>query len=355
MPAVTFRKPLASVTVNGTTVSNAVQDFDTHNNNYFTADTFRLRLALNALPSQLGAAFWADTQAQIGISVDVGSGPQQLILGNADTIDIDLPNGMVELGGRDLTASLIDTKTAAKYQNQTSSQIAAQIAASAGLQANITATSTPAGRYYEIDHARLTSDVSQWTLLNYLAQEEGFDVYVSGNTLNFVPSQQNTAAAYTLTYQQPTAQQIRTGNFIKLGLRRSQTLARDVVVKVVSWNVKQATAFTATAKRSGTSGSATADTAQIYTYKVPGLTQDQAQRFANARLQEISLHERVVDAVIPGETGLTPRQLVSLSGTGTSFDQSYYIDSIDRSYSMDESFIQTIKMKNHSPESTVSV
>jgi hypothetical protein len=44
------------------------------------------------------------------------------------------------------------------------------------------------GRYYEIDHARLTNDISQWTLLNYLAQEEGFDLNVTGSTLNFQPS-----------------------------------------------------------------------------------------------------------------------------------------------------------------------
>jgi phage protein D len=352
---VNFRQPTASVALNGTTVTNAVIDLDVHSNNYFAADTFRVRLALAALSAQFNASFWSDTQAQISISVDAGGGPLQLILGNADTIDIDMPNGTVEASGRDLTAALIDTKVVAKYQNLTSSKIAAQIAASAGLQANITATSTPAGRYYEIDHARLNSDVSQWTLLNYLAQEEGFDVYVSGNTLNFVPSQQGGSPAYTLTYQQPTTEQIRTGNFIRLALRRSQTLAKGTVVKVISWNSKQVTAFTATAKRSGTSGSATADTAQVYTFKVPGLTQDQAQQFANARLQEISLHERVVDVTIPGETSLTPRQLVALTGTGTSFDQNYYIDSIERSFSMDDGFMQTIKMKNHSAESTVSV
>ena len=350
-----FRQPTASVTLNGTTVTNAVREYEVRNNNFFAADTFRLSLALDALPAQFNAAFWSNTQAQIGISSDIGTGPVLLILGNADAIDIDLANGTVEASGRDRSADLIDTKVVAKYQNLTSSQIAAQIAANAGLSANITATSTPAGRFYQIDHARLTSDVSEWTLLNYLAQEEGFDVYVTANTLNFVPSQSSSVAPYALTYQQPSFDQIQSGNFIRLQMRRSQTLAKGTVVKVVSWNSKQQTAFTATAKRSGTSGSATSDTAQVYTYKVPGLTQDQAQQFANARLQEISAHERVVEAVIPGETSLTPRQQVTLSGTGTSFDQAYFIDAIDRSFSMDEGFIQTVRMKNHSAESTVSL
>lgn len=349
----TFRQPQASITLNGTTVTSTVRELDVHNNNYFAADTFRVCMALGALPPQFNAAFWSDTQAQIGISVDDGTGPVQIMLGNADVIDLDLPNGIVEFNGRDRSADFIDTKTVQKYQNLTASQIAAKLAAGHGMSTNITATATPTGRYYEIDHARLTTDVSEWTLLKYLAEEEGFDVFVTGNTLNFVPSQASTAAPYTLTYQQPTAQQLATGDFMRLALRRSQTLAKGTVVKVVSWNSKQRTAFTATAKRSGAGGSAAADSAQLYTYKVPGLTQDQAQRFANARLEEISKHERLVDVTIPGETSLTPRQLVNLTGTGTSFDQSYYIDAIDRSMSVDDGFIQTIRMKNHSPESTV--
>ena len=57
----------------------------------------------------------------------------------------------------------------------------------------------------------------------------------------------------------------------------------------------------------------------------------------------------------PGEIALTPRDMVKLQGTGTSFDQTYYIASIDRSISFDEGFRQTMRLKNTSPRSQTQV
>jgi phage protein D len=276
-----------------------------------------------------------------------------LILGNTDCVDIDLRRGTVSVEGRDLSGPLIDTKTQQKYQNLTSSQIVSQVAQQFALTPNVTATSTLTGRYYEIDHARLTNDISYWTLLTYLAQEEGFDVFVSGSTLNFQPSAQGGQPGHTIQYTPPTEQSIQQGNFMDLKLHRSQTLAKGAVVKVVSWNSKQRASFTATAKSSLKGDSPASGAGQLYPYTMPGLTMEQAQNFANARLKEISLHERVVELDIPGELTLQPRQLVSLTGTGTSFDQAYYIDRINRRVDVDGGFRESIRMKNHSPESTV--
>jgi phage protein D len=338
--------PRMAVSINGTIVQDCILSLDVTNNNYFSPDTFRAELALGRLPAQFNAAFWSDTQAQIGLMVGMSPTLTTLIVGNADEIELDLPNGTVSVSGRDLSAYFIDNKSEEKFQNQTSSEIVATLAARAGLTANVTATSAPVGRYY---------DISEWTLLNYLAQEEGFDIYVTGTTLNFQPSAQGSAPAYTLTYTPPSQGQLQAGNFIDLKCRRSQTLAKGTVVKVISWNAKQQTAFTATAKRVGSgAGSVAAGTAQLYTFKMPGLDQGQAQLIANAKLDEITKHERKIDVTLPGELLLQPRQLVAVTGTGTSFDQSYFIDEINRRVSLEEGFMETIRMKNHSPESTVS-
>ncbi len=58
---------------------------------------------------------------------------------------------------------------------------------------------------------------------------------------------------------------------------------------------------------------------------------------------------------MPGELTLTARSVIALSGTGTSFDASYYVDEIDRSWSEDQSFRQTLKLKNHKTESNAEV
>ena len=351
------RKARAAVTINGTQLTNVVKSFSVDNNNYFSPDKFEIELVLDAMPAQFGPAFWADTQAAIGIAAAISPNDPftSLILGNADAVDLDLVNGIVTASGRDLSAGLIDTKTSEKFQNRTSSQIAAIIAQRNGLTPNVTATSTPSGRYYEIDHARLTSDISEWTLLTYLAQEEGFDVYVTGSVLNFVPATPSSQPGFTIDYQPSTPQSIKQGNFTTLNLRRSQTLAKDIIVKVVSWNSKVRAAFTATAKRGGTGANPINGSAQLYTFTIPGLTQDQAQQIANNKLAEISRHERVVDVSLPGELTLQPRQSVALTGTGTAFDQTYIVDRITRHFSFEGELEETITMKNHTTESTVGI
>ena len=345
-------KPQLGLTVNGTTITNALLSADIENNNFFAADTFEAEIALNAMPAAFNAAFWSNSQAQIGISVGVGSGLTQLILGNADDVDIEIPAGLLRVRGRDLSAPLMDNKTTEKFQNQTSSQIVTQIAQMPqfNLTPNVAATTAPSGVFYEIDHARLTDNISYWTLLNELARFEGFDVYVSGSTLNFQPSVPAGQPSYTINYTPPTPQMIQSGNFIDLKMHKSQTLAKDVVVQVTSWNSKQRTAFTAASPpgaKASTNGNST-----FYPMVRAGLTMDQAQQLAQNMRQEIALHERVVEVNMPGELALRPRQHVALTGTGTSFDQTYYIDRINRRVDVDGGFSESIRMKNQSPQNT---
>ena len=346
------RQPRAGVTVNGVQLVGCVESFETTNNNWFASDTFDITLALTALPTAYPWQFFADNQIEVG--VQAGFGDQgaltTLVQGYADKVSLDLPNGKVALRGRDRSSDFIDTKTDLKYQNLTASQIAAKLVANhPGLTGNITPTTTLAGRYYEIDHARLTNNVTEWTLLNYLAEEEGFDCYMTGSTLNFVPSQQGGQPSITVTYQPGQ------GDYLDLQLERSMTLAKDVRVEVISWNAKQAKAFRAVATRAASARAAFNDAAQLYTYKIPGLTQDQAQTIANARLDAISKHEREVTLRMPGELDIMPRSVIQLTGTASSFDQTYYVDSIRREMSLGGGFVETIGMKNHTPESTVGV
>ena len=53
----------------------------------------------------------------------------------------------------------------------------------------------------------MTNEVSEWTLLTYLAQREGFDVYVEGRTLFFNPPAD--ASATTAIYGDAMATAIR--------------------------------------------------------------------------------------------------------------------------------------------------
>ncbi|CAH2606139.1 conserved protein of unknown function (plasmid) [Rhodovastum atsumiense] len=93
-----------------------------------------------------------------------------------------------------------------------------------------------------------------------------------------------------------------------------------------------------------------------YTYMVPGLrSDDEAIRFAEAKLKELTEHERLISCRMPGDLVLAPRHMIQLEGTGSSFDQQYYVDKIERSVSPEGGFTQTVSAKNTSPRETVDL
>ena len=62
----------------------------------------------------------------------------------------------------------------------------------------------------------------------------------------------------------------------------------------------------------------------------PNLTPEDALKLAQRKLAELTRHERIIRITMPGELALTPRSMITLEGTGTEFDQAYYIDVIER-------------------------
>lgn len=347
------RQPVVEFTVNGIPVPGLIEA-EVTNNTHFASDTFHAVLALSELPAAFGADYWSNsTDDRIGIAAGfVGERLMPLILGQVDEIDYDPVRRTITLSGRDLSAPLIDAKTAEKFVNQTSSQIAETLAARHGLVPVTQATSTKAGTYYSHEHVVLTQEQSEWDLLTYLAEQEGFDVWVSGDRLHFEPSPLPTNPAYKLVWDEEAL----ASNALDIRLTRSQTLARDVIVVVRSWNQKQQRAFKVTFKVTQANKSQrVGGKAQIYSFNVPNLTRDQCLALAKSKAEEITRHERVLTASLPGDSRLTTRAMVHLVGAGSGWDQLYYPDSVTRRISFEEGYRMDLRAKNHSTQSTVVI
>ena len=333
MPGSNLRTPTLTVLANGTPLPN-VTDADILANAHFAAARFRLRLALD--PRTAAALLQPGTILDVRFSL--GGSSTSLIQGEADTIRSDVLNRTVEIDGRDLTARLLDARTQETFSNQTASEIAETLAGRHGLTPNVTTTKTLAGRYYTADRDRLTLGqfsraTTEWDLLTFLAASEGFETYVAGQTLTFAPMPQG-ATTMALT---PSL-------CLSLSLEHSLTLARDIEVTVKSWNSRQQTSVTQTAKSSakGRHGG----TPQRIVVVRPNLASNDALQLATRILADLSAHERIVHAELPGELTLTPRSRVSLSGTGTDFDQLYYIAELDRHFSAGHGFTERLSLKN---------
>src|SRR5208283_1107417 len=143
-------------------------------------------------------------------------------------------------------------------------------------------------------------------------------------------------------------------NCIDMRLERCLTLAQDIEVTVKSWNSRQKSAFTQTVTGANNtdSGSSGSSYPRQYVFVRPNLSADQALNFARQRLSDLTMHERVVEFVVPGDLSLTPVGQLVVTGTGTEFDQAYYIDLVERRLSLNDGFTQRVRAKSSSPRST---
>lgn len=356
------RRPRCVLKIAGKIVSALSITIDSRT--HFEADRFTVSLEPWSQPEGFGMAYWADAkdvQAELfgGFLLpgqDVSEVPGELtqqIVGQVDDVDIDPLDGTLHISGRDLSAKLIDSRTSEKFPDQTASQIVTKLATDAGLTPEVTDTSTPAGEYYNNSYAALGREIPVWDLMTFLAQQEGFDLYVSGSTLFFGPAPQNDETLQIAVRRLPSGQ--IQSNARNLHLRRSLTLAKDLTVTVLSTNVMGGSPVRATARRQGvkanTSSATTSPTSQNYTIRRPGLTEQQAQQAAESMLADLSLFERTMEATMEADTTLSVRQNVVLSGTDSSFDQTYYIDRISRKYKFGGGFEMTVSAKNHPTDS----
>ena len=333
-PSIGVRYPRLWVQANGAVVPGAFEA-EVTNNCHYAADRFRLGLALSADPAR-GSAWWADQDTVgIDIAISLGDDHVNLVHGRVDSIEIDPLNDVVKMTGRDLSADLIEARAQGTFANQTSSDIATILAGRHQLSADVETTATPVGRYWQLEHDSLVLDgfarvTTEWDLLVKLAQYEGFAVWVQGTTLHFRAVD---------AFAPPTVLQAATLRGLRL--ERSLNLAQRVQVTVKSWHSRAAQSYTQTASSGQMTGSGSKT--QSYIYVAPNLTPDLALRLAQRRLAELTRHERVIVAEMPGELSLAPGRSILLQGSNTAFDCAYRIDSLARRLDMAHGFTQRLR------------
>lgn len=360
-------RPRGMVYANGVPLSG-VHSFEVVNNAFFQADTFHLTLLLSAQPPERGVDFWS-RQEQLELEFLLGfpddpdnprkSDLTSFLLGCADEIEIDPGANTMVLTGRDLSARLIDFKRTKVFSSGqlVASDVVTQIAKAQGLTPVVTPTTVAAGGYYQIVKALVASDVTYWDIVTKLAQYEGYQAYVRGRELHFEPRVAKSADPYVLHWQAPPADGgAAASNAMELSFQRNLSLAKDLRVKVLSFNSKtnQAVSEVAERKRVQQQGGVAVPFGgepQEYVRTFPNLDASRAQAKAKAILQELSAHEMSLSAELPGDVLLMPTSLIQVTGTGSAFDQAYYTASVTRQYAYDGGFRMSVAAKNQTPNS----
>lgn len=330
--------PRASVSVNGAPIAGLI-GAEVISTSAFEADRFDLTFALGGDPAA-SLPFWSSTPAfLVSLSFGESDGPPvELVRGYADCLSVDAMKGRVRLEGRDMTSVFLETPVARMFPNQTASEIASVLASNHGLAASVTATTQPVGRYYQNDYTSMALEsfsghLSEWDLLSALAGYEGFDLFITGETLCFHPPQ--SGMPVRVIYPQEAS---------SIVLRRTLRLVGAISVTVKSWNSHQGAtvAETCTTQSDTLEPGSPAQQALSFVELRPNLTPAQAQNIAQRRLNELIPHRRCVEITMPGDTTLLARDHVAIAGTGTDFDQVYFIESIVRSIGR-EGFRQRVR------------
>lgn len=324
--------------------------------NRFGADRFSVGATIGP-DSYEDQAFWAtqnDLYVDVQFSVDQGQTFISLIEGFTDQLFLDPIGGTVRLRGRDLSAGLIEARTQEAFANRTASEIATMFAQRHALTAAVAATSTPVGRYYGGSYAagtldQFTRSTTEWDLLAFLARCEGYDLRVRGTTLYFQPMADTNAAVV----------RIRPDDVSRMILGRALSLAGQVEVTVKSWNSQLQQSIVECVRGSIDSVDAAAQGGHSsappkFVIVRPNLTSDVALRLAQQQIEELCQHERTVELVMPGELTLMPGDPILLEGTGTQFDQAYYVDTIERVMQPRTGFSQFVSLRHTSPRSYVA-
>jgi phage protein D len=364
------RLPRGIVTLNGTPI--VFSEFEVQNKAVYEADTFMVRLPMYGQAEAFNLGYWATTTAiPVYIYAGFPQNPNQFLtideldnifVGKVDNFEVGegTDQGIhVVLTGRSLAGDLIDTKTTQKYQNLTASQIATQIAEEHHLTPVVKSTSTLVGTYYQIDYSRLNVARSEWDLLTYLAQQEGFYVSVRGTSLYFQPAPDSNSNPYIINWAvpDPLIQQLGkpTSNTTRINFRRALTIANDLIVKVRSWNMKTHQAYTYTARATPSEKTVIKNLpqptgqAQTIIQVRPGLSKEQTLQYAQQLLRQVSQHQVVLEATLPADNILMPDSVIQVTGSNSGFDQVYYPSVITRRMNMQEGYVMDVEAKNISP------
>jgi phage protein D len=323
------RVPTMAVFASGVPVAG-ILDVEVSSSNYLAADRYRLRASLTAS----GYDIWATDQIDLEIRMGLDGAWASMITGPVDRIDVDPSRGEVSVEGRDFTARFIEARIRQNFENQTSSQIALTLAARRGLVPAVVPTTALVGRDFQNDYARTTLDqharvTTEWDLLVRLAELEGFDVWIEGQSLYFAPASQSSASLA-----------LSPRDCMSMRLQRNLPLAAGLSVAVKSWDCRGSQAIVQSAASDGAAGDA-----PDYVVVRPNLSADAAQSLAQRLLSQMAQQGRCITIDMPGDLTTQPRGVLSVFDTSTDFDGLYVITSVERRMSFHEGFTQTLEAR----------
>lgn len=348
------RKPRAIVKINDAIVVGWIEITVT-SATYNAADTFSATFAVKRL-EPANDLNWFTQQKDVFCEILIGfvesddqplnvEDMQSMILGRIDEVNVDLPNMTVEVHGRDLTALLMDTKTTETYIDALGSDVVADLVSRHPmLNPVITASPVVSGLTYLGDHMTMHQERAEWDIITDLAKIDGYQVYAKGADLIYEPVPDAPSDPYVFKWEWEDAENPHRLNAKGLRMHRDLKVSRGIQVVVKSWNTKPKLKVESSFGDGGAGGGGE----NIVTHKFvrPNLDQDAADGWAKAKYEVLKKNEMKVSIDMHGDNDLVRGDAIEVQGTGTAFDQLYFVSSIARQLSFNGGYSMSVEAKN---------
>jgi phage protein D len=406
------RKPRGKVTANGTPLR--FSKFEVIQNNNHGTDTFQVELPLFDPKAPFDWKWWSD-QTDIEIEVAVGfeqadgstGSWQSLIVGPVDAIAMAPlsyghnqgggsshssntraavgyggviqheggpahPEGSVlTIRGRDYSGQLQDSQMSQQFTGNdlSAAQLIPQIVSRIPqLSVDVEEADDSIATVYNGQGGRLFLNRSPWDVITSLADHEGYQVRMKGRTVVVKPNgPPDTSNPYRVFYTpefrdpgNPDNYRPVQSNVITLRMSRALNIAKGVDVFVQAYDTatgqrpSRKVAKVRSSRRASRHAGNQAQSPTTYTFNRPGMSPAQAQRHAKARASQVAQFERNIEFQIAGDPTMSIGRAITLSGTGTAFDQTYFADQIDHRLSVEGGYAMEIRAKNQSPDTTTT-
>jgi len=317
---------------------------------------FELTLSANDFtqPSSWLNTISGKASVQIFISVGPDGNETSMFEGLADGTFLDPIQKIARIQGRDYSALLSSSTYQESFCNRTSSEIVTSMATRHGFDMNIVPTSTLVGSYQNNGYNKMLLNahspiVSEWDLLKHLAKIENFEAFIRGRVLVFAP------AALLFGNNIPLDPTMAT----KINFRKSCPLYDQINLAVKSWNswLGQSSGYTDGSSSSEMSPDAVAisdNSAMEIAIVKPNLTDEVARSMALHYMDAINKRMLGVDIVMPGDTMISPYDVLTLSTGSAEFDTDYIVRSVRRHFSSTSGFSQHVQGYSTGSNSTSS-
>ncbi|NHN93365.1 hypothetical protein [Acetobacter sicerae] len=273
--------------------------------------------------------------------------------GVLDHVSLQPHRGQVQTQCRDYLAKLMDMRVQEAWLNLTGPELMKAVITAAGLTPDVQFSSGMEGQFWQIEHKRQSSHgqtrfQTAFDLARYVANGANCDLYADGRTIVCRPfPSMPSADANTpkIKYIPPRDVGFPQAPVIDLSLERDYQTAKGIVVHCMSWDSKQRIKSEVYFSALGPSKKNALQNGTLHSFRFPGLKQDQLEGKAEALYKQIVAHERTISLTIPGRIHLAPRQFLTLTGTGTTWDGTRDVDAVTSSLDWSGGYTQTVTLR----------